>query len=177
MIKKVRQYLIYIFILFVWFFAINGNAFASDSSISKDIQDIRIVPTVENANQVDAYITLLKWDSKSSKENSWSFRNKYEYATNELQSTNDLWWQLAWWFINFNTILQYLAYLIRVIANIAIAVAALFIIRWWYEYVMQAFNYKAKTAPSVYITNIVIWIFIMSFAYGIIKILAFTFLQ
>ena len=44
-----------------------------------------------------------------------------------------------------------------------------------YKRQLQTFGGKAKTTE--YIKNVFIGIFIMSFAYGLIKILAFTFLE
>lgn len=178
--KSVRQYLIYIFILFVWFLVFaNDKALAIERPVDlwKDVSELRIVPLPGNQLILDNYIKIQKWEAGFTDQ--WpadlSFWNKYEVITNKLQTKGDLWWQVVGGFVNFNTILFYLAYLIRVISNIAIAIAALFIIRWGYEYVMQTFLWDKKT--TTYITNIVIWIFVMAFAYGIIRILAFTFLN
>lgn len=168
--KLVRISLFYIYILLIGFFAIGNITLASQDT---DVLSLKIVPSVNNQSQVDAYILDQKWQATVS--NNKSFWYKYEYNTTELQKNKDLWWQIQWWFINFGTILSFLAYLIRLITNVAIVAGAFFVIRWWYEYALQTFGGKPKTTE--YIKNVVIGIFIMSFSYWVIKVLAFTFLQ
>ena len=138
--KLVRISLFYIYILLIGFFAIGNITLASQDT---DVLSLKIVPSVNNQSQVDAYILDQKWQATVS--NNKSFWYKYEYNTTELQKNKDLWWQIQWWFINFGTILSFLAYLIRLITNVAIVAGAFFVIRWWYEYALQTFGGKPKT--------------------------------
>lgn len=166
--NKVRKFLLYILLL--WGFGIWSFSYAQNQDT--DILNLKIIPTVQDKNNLDMSIIDQKWEAWN---DSIGFWYKYEKNTNLMQKKWDLWWQIQWWFINISTILSFLAYLIRLISNIAIVAWAFFVIRWWYEYALQTFGGKAKTTE--YIKNVFIGIFIMSFAYGIIKILAFTFLE
>lgn len=173
--NKSKKFLFCIYVLFVGFFAIGDIALATQDT---DILSLKIVPTSKDATTMNSLVMRQKWQDADgtplTNDNAW-FRYKYENSTKQLQANKDLWSEIQWWFINFGTILTFLTYLIRLISNVAIVAGAFFVIKWGYEYALQTFGGKAKTTE--YIKNVVIGIFIMSFSYGVIKILAFTFLQ
>ena len=181
--KLVRKFLLYIYILFVWFLSISSFVIAAGQT--DDILNLKIVPSVKNDwTDMNNYINIQKWNDFGEYASDWkwnplkaptSFWYKYQIWTEKLQKNNDLWWEIQWWFININTILTFLAYIIRLMSNVAIAAGAFFVVKGGYEYAMQTFGGKTKTTE--YIKNVVMWIFIMSFAYGFIKILSFTFLE
>lgn len=97
----------------------------------------------------------------------WKVREKYnEIASNPDFTTKE---QVASWIMNWDTIMNYLVFIVQFLSQLGLVVWAGFIIYAWYKYMSSSFS--GGKVPSSTVTNAIIWILIVIFSYAIMKIL------
>jgi hypothetical protein len=77
--------------------------------------------------------------------------------------------QINSWIMNWDTIMNYLVFIVKFLSQLWLVVGFWFIMYAWYKYMVSVFN-NGKT-PSSTITNAIIWVIIVIFSYAIMKIL------
>lgn len=84
-----------------------------------------------------------------------------------------LWQQFSSWIMNWDTILDYCAYLAKFLWQVALLVWAFIIIYMWYEKIVKSFIPEQITK----LWRIVLWLVMVIFAYAIIKLLWSAFIS
>lgn len=96
----------------------------------------------------------------------WRIWTKYNKEAEEL-STKE---QVASWIMNWDTIMNYLVFLVQFLSQLWLVVWTIFIIYAWYKYITSAFM-GWKWADSKIIIRAITWILIIIFSYAIMRIL------
>lgn len=95
----------------------------------------------------------------------WEVNRKYYQASLELTTSQ----QVAWWIMNWDTIMNYLVFIVQFLSQLWLVVWGLFIMYAGYKYVTSVFNWWK--VPNETVKNAIIWIIIVIFSYAIMKIL------
>lgn len=108
----------------------------------------------------------------------WHVWDEYNKAANDLQATKDLWAQMASGIFTRDTLLDYLAYLIKFLSEVGIFVWACFIVYAGYLYATSIFNSDsgATSKGNTAIKNAIIWVLVITFSYAIMKAITAAFL-
>ena len=88
---------------------------------------------------------------------------------NDIASRTSTSQQLATWIMNWDTIMNYLVFVVQFISQLWITIWVIFIMYAWYEYMLSVF--KWWKAPSDMVKNAIIWVIIVIFSYAILKTL------
>ena len=113
---------------------------------------------------------LLSWWSEQ------DFRDEYNKWANELKW--DLGAQIRSWIFSRDSVLNVGVYILRFIMQIALVIGAAMIIKSGYTYVLAAMWASDKPEDvSKPIKNALIWLFVISISYTIIKLLQMAFLS
>jgi len=95
----------------------------------------------------------------------WHVMDKYNQIADNLTTSE----QIASWIMNWNTILDYLKYIVKFLSQLGLLVWTCFIIYAWYTYMVAVFNWnKAKWET---IKNAIIGVIIVVGSYAIMRIL------
>ena len=119
-----------------------------------------IIPELkqDEISEVDTQITTI-WSEW------WTVWKKYNQAASWLSTSQ----QVASWIMNWDTIMNYLVFIVQFLSQLGLVVWAGFIIYAWYKYMSSSFS--GGKVPSSTVTNAIIWILIVIFSYAIMKIL------
>jgi hypothetical protein len=102
----------------------------------------------------------------------WEVMDTYVAESNKLK----LWEQFASWIMNWDTILDYAAYLVKFLANVAMVIGSWTVIYAGYLYVMAWYNGDQSAQANSAIKYAVIGIVVVIFSYAIMRILISAFL-
>lgn len=146
--------------------SISGSVFANNS--------FQLIPEAKNAasqNKADELSAkLISWWSEQ------DFRDEYNKWANELKW--DLGAQIRSWIFSRDSVLSVGVYILRFIMQIALVIGAAMIIKSGYTYVLAAMWASDKPEDvSKPIKNALIWLFVISISYTIIKLLQMAFLS
>ena len=117
-----------------------------------------IIPEVEDISKIDEAVARI-----------WSWWGEVNDRYNEEAEGLTTSESLASWIMNWDTIMNYLWYIIKFISQLWLVVWAAFIMYAWYKYMTSVFNW-GKT-PSSTLTNAIIWVTIVIFSYAIMRVL------
>jgi hypothetical protein len=108
----------------------------------------------------------------------WKVTDTYNEEAIKLQRNNDLWAQMASGIFTWDTLLDYLAYLIRFFSGVGLFVWAAFIIYAGYLYATSALsgNSSATSKWNTAIKNAIIGVIVIIFSYAIMKAITAAFL-
>jgi len=106
----------------------------------------------------------------------WKVWDKYNQQAAKYQEDWDLWAQMASWVFTRDTLLDYLAYLIKFLSEVGIFVWACFIVYAWYLYATSIFKSEAISKWKTAIKNAIIWVIVITFSYAIMKAITAAFL-
>lgn len=121
-------------------------------SILPELEDKEITTANEKINEI--------WQTW------WEVRKKYnKIASGELTTSQ----QIATWIMNWDTIMNYLVFIVKFLSQLWLLVGFFFIMYAWYTYMLSVFQWN-KTKSST-VTNAIIWVIIVIFSYAIMKIL------
>ena len=129
---------------------------------AKDISWYTIVPelTEEENNEVNKDIEEI-WKT------AWGVMEEYE-ATAYAWSDNP-WKQIASWIMNWDTIIEYLKYVVKFLSEVWMAVGVIFIMYAWYKFMTSVFNWLKP--PTETLKNAIIWVIIVIFSFAILRTL------
>lgn len=104
----------------------------------------------------------------------WSLWSKYNEKAKELD--DNIGAQIASGIMTWDTLLNYIIYLVRFLSQAGLVVWAMSIIYWWYKYWMQVFWGDASWWKNA-VKSAIIWVLIIIFSYWIMKILLWMFIE
>ena len=137
-----------------WFWLPLGS-YADDMDV-----EFSILPTLE-----DDEITEINKKIDDIWSEWWKVNEKYIKAAEELELPK----QLNSWIMNWNTILDYLAYVVKFLSQLWLVVWVIFIMYAWYKYMLSVFTWWKPSSKTV--KNAIIWVIIVIFSYAIMKTL------
>ncbi len=106
--------------------------------------------------------------------NSWwhvwdEYNNQsYDIWWEKVKKADSLWLQLSTWIMNWDTIIDYVVYVLKFLSQISLLIGAVMFIYYWYKYVTYSFGWQPSSKD---IKNAIIWILIVIFSYAFMKIL------
>ena len=108
-------------------------------------------------------------DANSAIEKVWVLWGHVREEYNTIADQIDTSKQIATWIMNWDTIMNYLVFIVQFLSQLGLLVWAGFIMYAWYKYMLSVFN--GWKLPSETIKNAIIWIIIIIFSYAILKTL------
>jgi len=125
-----------------------------------EVEWFNIMPELkeDSVNKIDATITTI-WSEW------WHVWDRYNDEALKLTTEE----QVASWIMNWDTIMNYLVFIVQFLSQLGLVVWVGFIIYAWYKYMSSSFS--GGKVPSSTVTNAIIWILIVIFSYAIMKIL------
>ena len=131
---------------------------ATDSDL--EVNWFNIMPELEESE-------IQKIDEKIEKIWSewWHVWDHYNDEADQLKTSQ----QVASWIMNWDTIMNYLVFIVQFLSQLGLVVWAVFIMIAWYKYAVSLFQWWK--VPSSTVKNAIIGIFIVIFSYAIMKIL------
>lgn len=133
-------------------------------------QNLQIIPELNS----DSAINI--WKEVESIWEWWKVWDKYNKQADEYQSKKNLAAQMASGVFTWDTLLDYLVYLVKFLSEAGIFVWACFIIYAWYLYATNVFTGKDPSSANKAIKNSILWVVIITFSYAIMKAIAAAFL-
>ena len=97
----------------------------------------------------------------------WNVMNKYRDIADRWNGR--LWMQMLTWIMNWNTIPNYLVFVVQFLSDLWLVVGVLFIMYAWYKYMISVIN--GWKVPNETVKNAIIWVIIVIFSYAILKTL------
>lgn len=117
------------------------------------------------------------WEAVERVGNEWgSVWDNYNKEAEKLQEEWDLGAQMASGIFTWDTLLDYLAYLIKFLSEVGIFVGACFIIYAWYLYSSHIFTGKDPSSGNKAIKNAILGVVVITFSYAIMKAITAAFL-
>ena len=107
----------------------------------------------------------------------WKVWDNYNKEADTLQSSEDLWAQMASGIFTWETILDYLVYVIKFLSQAGLFVGACFIIFAGYIYGSSALTWSDVWKGKIAIKNAVIGVIVITFSYAIMKIITAAFIN
>ena len=134
------------------------HTFAAEEDIEVDW--FNIIPEIEDTTDINKHIKEI-WESW------WNVRKKYnEVASSADFSTSE---QISSWIMNWDTIMNYLVFVVKFLSQLWLLVWTWFIMYAWYKYMVSVFNWWRT--PTSTLSNAIIWVIIVIFSYAIMKTL------
>jgi hypothetical protein len=132
-------------------------------------QNLQIIPEVKPSDGVEQAVTTIanSW---------WHVWDAYNQQARVFKEKKNLAAQLASWVFTWDTLLDYLAYLIKFLSEIWIFVGACFIVYAGYLYATNIFTGKDPSSANKAISNAVIGVLVITFSYAIMKAIVAAFL-
>ena len=154
--KKMFHWIIWAFtvLIFCWFL-LPINSYADDMDV-----EFSILPALEEEN-----IETINQKIDDIWKEWWKVNEKYVKAASGLKLQE----QLNSWIMNWNTILDYLAYIVKFLSQLWLVVWVVFIMFAWYKYMTSVFTWWKPSSNMV--KNAIIWVIIVIFSYTIMKTL------
>lgn len=132
-------------------------------------QNLQIIPEVKPSDGVEQAVTTIadSW---------WHVWDAYNQQAGVFKEKKNLAAQLASWIFTWDTLLDYLAYLIKFLSEIWIFVGACFIVYAGYLYATNIFTGKDPSSANKAISNAIIGVLVITFSYAIMKAIVAAFL-
>ena len=148
-------------IIFVYLFILlfTGLSFADD---------FEIIPKSKDVNQVKSSVDVIgnEW---------WMVWDNYNNQASWMNSLSKIWDQISSGIMTWDTLINYVVYLIRFVSQIWLLIWGVMIIYAWYLYATSVFWGDANSGKK-HITDAIIWVLIIAFSYAIMKFLTAAFL-
>lgn len=153
--------------LFFWWFLI------ADSNM-----DFVIIPQAEGNSTTGVVQKLLDSEAYWAGEDKASWWDTYNEEADKLDWDTGREWladQMATGVMNWNTVMNYVVYLVKFLSQIWLVIWAMMMIYAWYIYATWVFTWNA-TKWNAAIKNAIIGIIVIMFSYALIRILNSMFL-
>ena len=152
--NKTRRKIWFFMLLLIWTFGLSFWA------IAQDIDGIQIISELDEDELSDVQKAIDEiaktW---------WQVMDTYREKAANLTTEQ----QLASWIMDWDTIVNYLVYVVKFLSQLWLVVGVVFIMYAWYKYIVSVFTWW-KT-PSTVIKNAIVWVIIVIFSYAIMKTL------
>ena len=156
-----KMLIITTFIIFGTIFLPN-NIHAADWKL--DVNGFNIMPELEKD------ISELNTDIQDIWSVWWHVWDTYNKAADAMWQAGRTDKQIASWIMNWDTIMNYLVFIVQFLSQLWLVVWALFIMYAGYKYITSVL-FQWKWADKTIISNAIIWILVVIFSYAIMKIL------
>ena len=110
------------------------------------------------------------WEVNEAIKDIWTTWKKVRDTYNQKASDLSTSQQIASWIMNWDTIMNYLVFIVQFLSQLWLLVWALFIIYAWYKYMTNVLLWS-KAVPATAIKNAIIWVIIVIFSYAIMRVL------
>ena len=146
---------------FLSIFIVPSNVLANQSQ-DLDPIDFSIVPELkpEEVTKINTKIDRI-WSEW------WQVWKHYTDEADQLTTSQ----QVASWIMNWDTIMNYLVFVVQFLSQLWLAVGVLFIMYAWYKYMSSVFNWWKLNNANDTVKNAIIWVIIVVFSYAILKTL------
>lgn len=153
MLRKTWKFLI------MWFLSVFVMPY---SVLAQDLEvdGFNIMPELTDAEigQINTKITRI-WSEW------WQVWKHYTDEAEQLTTSQ----QIASWIMNWDTILNYLVFVVQFLSQLWLVVGVVFIMYAGYGYMLSVF--KGWKVPTETVKNAIIWVIIVIFSYAIMKTL------
>jgi len=99
----------------------------------------------------------------------WHVRENYNEAADRMWESGHTGAQIASWIMNWDTLLNYLVFVVQFLGQLWLVVGVVFIMYAGYGYMLSVF--KGWKVPTETVKNAIIWVIIVIFSYAIMKTL------
>jgi hypothetical protein len=141
---------------FLWTFILSWGII----TYAQDVDWFNIIPKIEDVWAVNTKIERI-WSE------GWQVWKHYTDEADQMTPEQ----QVATWIMNWDTILNYLVFVVKFLSQLWLLVWVMFIMYAWYKYMVSVFvEWKTNGAPST-LKNAIIWVIIVIFSYAIMKTL------
>ena len=156
--KIVLKWLWLFMMWFLWGIILSSTGVYAEGEVKVDWFNIMPKLKESEISQVDQAIVDIgkEW---------WKVWTKYNQNADKLSTSQ----QVASWIMNWNTILNYLVFVVKFLSQLGLFVWAVFIMIAWYKYMVSVFN--GGKLPTETVKNAIIWVTIVIFSYAIMKTL------
>jgi len=164
--KKIIKNVGYFVFTLIWLICVSSNfVWAAEFAIIPEETDIEAVKkTVE---------TIATRNPKDNKETVW---DRYNVQANRPDKELGLGDKLAAWTLNWDTLLDYVVYLVRFLSQVGILIGAIMILYAGYMYATDVMGWDASKWKTA-IKNAIIGVVVVSFSYALIRILTNMFIE
>lgn len=102
--------------------------------------------------------------------NAWgTVIDRYNIVANELDKKGDLWGQLQRGTLTWNSIINYIVYIMRFLSQLGLLIGGLMILYAGYQYATTIFGYGSPSDAKAAIKNAIIWVIVIVASYAIWK--------
>lgn len=156
--KKFFKRLLIIVVLSTFCIISSSNTANADSNLK--VKWFNIMPEIsaEDTARLNAEIVDI-WSV------GWYVWDNYNDAANRIPTDS----QVASWIMNWDTIMNYLVFIVQFLSQLGLVVWAGFIMYAGYKYIVSLFEWWK--VPSATVKNAIIWILVIIFSYAIMRIL------
>ena len=147
---------------FLWTFILSWGII----TYAQDVDWFNIIPKISEGNisKINTEINDI-WSAW------WYVWENYNEAADRMWESGHVEEQIASWIMNWDTILNYLVFVVKFLSQLWLLVWVMFIMYAWYKYMVSVFvEWKTNGAPST-LKNAIIWVIIVIFSYAIMKTL------
>ena len=143
---------------------------------SVQAQEFHIIPELDKPKQVKADVKSVGDVYKKGSESDSVWDRYKELSNGKGSEKRTLGDKLASWIMSWDTLLDYVVYLIRFLSQIGLLIGAVMIIYAGYQYattIMWGDASKGKTS----VKYAIIWVVVIWFSYAIIRVLTNMFIE
>lgn len=143
----------------VAFFLLTGNlVFATPNNL-------HIIPesTVESSQIRDDIHEV------GNPEKGGSVIDRYNKKADEIMAAKDIWRSMQTWIMNWDTLINYVVYLMRFLSQLGLLIGGLMVLYAGYQYATTIFGYGSPSNAKTAIKNAVIWVIVVVASYAIWK--------
>ena len=153
--KIIMRGFLFIVFSFLWIIMLFWN-----TTDAQDVDWFTIIPKIKDTWAIDTKIERI-WSEW------WQVWKHYTDEADQMEPEE----QIASWIMNWDTILNYLVFVVKFLSQLWLLVWVMFIMYAWYKYMVSVFVWcKTNGAPST-LKNAIIWVIIVIFSYAIMKTL------
>lgn len=157
-----RKNLIKLFVTIIFsLFSLNFIPYHANAG-DLDVEWFNIMPKLTDweVSKVNAQIKTI-WSEW------WQVWKHYNDEASRMKTSE----QIASWVMTWDTVVNYLVFIIRFLSELWLLVWAAFIIVAWYRYMSSAFSWAWTSKATWALKSAVIWVLIVIFSYAIMRIL------
>lgn len=158
---------------FLFLFVLFQSLFCPSFAIETEKNDFLLVPESEEYE--------IDWTQRVKRiSNSWGHvwdqydKEAYDIWWPDKKNANSIWEQMATGILNWNSLIDYLVYALKILSELALLIWALMFIRNWYQYASSALTWEEPKKQKLHYA--IWWILVVIFSYAIMRILVVMFI-
>ena len=95
--------------------------------------------------------------------------DRYNQKAEEITKSEDIWRSMQTWIMNWDTLINYVVYLMRFLSQLGLLIGGLMVLYAGYQYATTIFGYGSPNNAKTAIKNAVIWVIVVVASYAIWK--------